>query len=522
MSPDCMKSAPANAVTPAASRHGRLFLFLSIALFAAALGYYLWAVSVGWSRPITERHDFRQTQCAITTYYMVKEPFKLAYETPVFGLPWSIPFEFPLYQWTVASVVRLFATPLEQTGRFVGICFYLLTLVPAYFLLGSLRVAPKHRLLALSLLLVSPFYTFWSRTFMIETTALFFGVSYLASALQSLSHPSRWATAMAVACGVVVALVKATTFPAFGAAIILYALREHLKWPLKWPGNPTVLRLGLRLLVLLGIPFLAALAWTHYADSVKMENPLGYTITSSALSSWNYGTLDQKFSIDTWFEIGSRVFSLFSTSGLFGMMALVSLALVLPLTRRRWKEILVCGLLFVLAPAIFTNLHFVHDYYMCANGIFLLAAAGFLVIGILETPGWQNAGLAAVAVLIFAGAYGHQNIYLGLQRLNRTDFPRLGRQIRDQTPPDAVNIFLGFDWAPMLPYYSERRALMIPKFPALTDAAVRKALLNLRGQKIGLVVITEDSKGPIQPQRFLEYLKEFGLQPQGILPIEMR
>ena len=123
MSPDCMKSAPANAVTPAASRHGRLFLFLSIALFAAALGYYLWAVSVGWSRPITERHDFRQTQCAITTYYMVKEPFKLAYETPVFGLPWSIPFEFPLYQWTVASVVRLFATPLEQTGRFVGICF---------------------------------------------------------------------------------------------------------------------------------------------------------------------------------------------------------------------------------------------------------------------------------------------------------------------------------------------------------------------------------------------------------------
>ena len=253
-----------------------------------------------------------------------------------------------------------------------------------------------------------------------------------------------------------------------------------------------------------------------------MENPLGYTITSSALSSWNYGTLDQKFSIDTWFEIGSRVFSLFSTSGLFGMMALVSLALVLPLTRRRWKEILVCGLLFVLAPAIFTNLHCVHDYYMCANGIFLLAAAGFLVIGILETPGWQNAGLAAVAVLIFAGAYGHQNIYLGLQRLNRTDFPRLGRQIRDQTPPDAVNIFLGFDWAPMLPYYSERRALMIPKFPALTDAAVRKALLNLRGQKIGLVVITEDSKGPIQPQRFLEYLKEFGLQPQGILPIEMR
>ncbi len=519
MNRDSKLSHPLN---PMDSRQGRWFLILSLLLFAIALGHYLWAVSVGWGNTISEHHDFRQTQCAITTYYMVKEPFKLAYETPVMGLPWSIPMEFPIYQWVTASIVRLFSTPLEQTGRFVGICFYLLTLVPAYFLLGSLNVAPRHRWIALSVLLVSPFYTYWSRTFMMETTALFLGVSYLACSIQTLSRPSRRVTALAVACGVLVALAKATTFPAFGAAIALYGLREYLKWPLQWPGTQVAVRQGMRLALLLGIPLLAALAWTHFADSVKLQNPLGYTISSSVLTAWNYGTLDQKLSLDTWIEIAGRVCTLFSTDGVFWTLCLLSLGLVLPLTRCRWKEILACTLLFALAPVIFTNLHFVHDYYMCANGIFLLAAAAFLVIGILETPGWQNAGLSAIAILIAMGSYGHQATYLGLQRLNATGFIPLAQKIRETTTPDAINIFLGFNISPMLPYYSERRALMIPKSPVLTEEAVRKALLALRGQKIGYVLITADPKSQIQPQRFLEDLKEIGLKPQGIIPIEMR
>jgi hypothetical protein len=31
----------------------------------------------------------------------------LKYEDPVMGPPWSLPFEFPLYQWIVAESVRL-------------------------------------------------------------------------------------------------------------------------------------------------------------------------------------------------------------------------------------------------------------------------------------------------------------------------------------------------------------------------------------------------------------------------------
>ena len=38
---------------------------------------------------------------------MIGNPFRLAYETPVLGKPWSIPMEFPLYQWTVVVVSDL-------------------------------------------------------------------------------------------------------------------------------------------------------------------------------------------------------------------------------------------------------------------------------------------------------------------------------------------------------------------------------------------------------------------------------
>jgi hypothetical protein len=40
----------------------------------------------------------------------------LAYETPVWGYPWSIPMEFPIYQWIVA-LFGLIGIPIETAGR---------------------------------------------------------------------------------------------------------------------------------------------------------------------------------------------------------------------------------------------------------------------------------------------------------------------------------------------------------------------------------------------------------------------
>ena len=57
---------------------------------------------------------------------------------------------------------------LTPAGRTVSVAFFLLTLWPTERLLAARRVALPGRLLVISLLICSPFYIFWSRTFMIE------------------------------------------------------------------------------------------------------------------------------------------------------------------------------------------------------------------------------------------------------------------------------------------------------------------------------------------------------------------
>src|SRR5262249_20433758 len=97
---------------PCQGNHRRL---AAVGIFFGLCALYsLDTLTIGWNNPITDYHAFRQTQTAISAYYMVGRPPSLAYETPVLGPPWSIPFEFPLYQWVVAGLVTVLKTPLDQ------------------------------------------------------------------------------------------------------------------------------------------------------------------------------------------------------------------------------------------------------------------------------------------------------------------------------------------------------------------------------------------------------------------------
>ena len=80
------------------AKDGNIFLIIFIISYI----YSLWSLSIGWTNPILDQHGFRQTQTAISTYYLLQGSPWLAYETTVLGFPWSIPMEFPLYQWLVA------------------------------------------------------------------------------------------------------------------------------------------------------------------------------------------------------------------------------------------------------------------------------------------------------------------------------------------------------------------------------------------------------------------------------------
>ena len=123
-----MQSAPAREPAPLECR-------LALALFAVALLLSLWGVHVGWASKRLLGFEFRQAQTAVSAYWIKEEHnFSLAYPTPVLGKPWSVPMEFPLYQWTVVGLTEVTGLSLTKAGRAVSItCFYLC--LPAIFLL---------------------------------------------------------------------------------------------------------------------------------------------------------------------------------------------------------------------------------------------------------------------------------------------------------------------------------------------------------------------------------------------------
>ena len=485
----------------------------AVILFIAAVIHAIWAVSIGWFDEIGGPHDFRQTQTAISCYYMLEgDMWKLAYDTPVYGAPWPMPMEFPLYQWLVVGVVRILGMPLAQAGRAVSVAMFFATLVPLYSLLGTLGVARPQRLLMMSLLLVSPFYLFWSRTFMIETTALFFSVTYLTFAALYTKHRQSKFIVLACVCGAIAALVKITTFVVFIVPALYLLGTDLIRWPFQWPAFADLRRRIVVAIALVVVALAAGTTWTRFADAVKEENPIGrYNASSSAFAkSWVYGTAEQKLSWPTWKTIIGRAPTILTDDKALWLTT----GLALLITGRRRKEALACCFLYLLSPLLFTNLHWVHDYYMCANGIFLLGLFGFAIAAIAESAGGMRAAFAGTALAVFLGYTEFRSSYANIQRESHHAAAAMVKGFVADTDPDAVIIYLGMHMSPVWPYYSERRALMIPEWEFLTDDDVRTALENLRGQKIGAVLATPSSRYPLES--LIRQMKAAGLDTMNI------
>src|SRR3989344_7170030 len=205
-----------------------IFLF---SLFFLSAVYSLWAVHVGWHHSITEAHSFRQTQTAFSAYWLTKGGSWVAYQTPLLGAPWSIPMEFPFYQWCVVVAMKVFSLPLIEAGRLVGVFFFYLSLVPLYFILKNFVLEQKYILVFLILFITAPLHLFWSRTFMIESTALFFSLSYLSFAIYFLEKKNTSFAVYAAIFGILAGMIKVTTFVTFLFAVAIYCFvkwRDHL------------------------------------------------------------------------------------------------------------------------------------------------------------------------------------------------------------------------------------------------------------------------------------------------------
>jgi hypothetical protein len=269
---------------------------LSSFLIGLALVLQIYSLFYGLHIPILEEHSFRQSQTAFSVWSLLNGSSWINYETPVLGPPWSIPFEFPLYQWVVALLVKIFSSPLEETGRVVSRCFYLLAVFGMDRILQIFSWDKTERKIAAAFLLITPIYLFWSRAFMIEATALAMCVLYIWAMLSWERSRTTKKYIWAIIFAWFAATTKATTFFSFGMGLFFFYLHKNKFSRAKW-GKIT----ELPMLILLFWFF--AIGWSAYTDLIKSQNPLADFIQSKQLTAWNFGIFSDRFSKDFWYML---------------------------------------------------------------------------------------------------------------------------------------------------------------------------------------------------------------------------
>jgi hypothetical protein len=460
---------------------------LMFAFFAACLVFHFWGVQVGWQSKNLPGGEFRQAQTALSAYWIKAENnFSLAYPTPVVGKPWSIPMEFPLYQWVVVVTGKLTGWGLTKAGRAVSIaCFYLC--LPALFLLlRRWDVPPVRRWLVLAAVLSCPLYIFYARAFLIETMALMFSLWFWVAFERAVAERSKAWLALAVLAGTGAGLVKVTTFmlyllpAAWWAGARLWAARRNGWWrELAWMAAAIV------------VPFAATLWWLNFADATKALNPLGIAFTSSGLREFNLGTSATRFSSALWAVKAQIV-----TNQLTWWPALLVCAVITVVVgRARWRQILACIVWFGSVLVIFPVLYAYHDYYYVANALLLTVAVGLALVVLTET-GIKRVLVYGVVLLVLGGqARRYLEHYYPGQSAISPGGDGLTRSLQFMTNPSDVIVVLGQDWNSMTAYYSQRKAVMFRDDVARDSERVERVLAKLDGETIGALVVVGEPDG---------------------------
>ncbi|MFT3829500.1 MAG: hypothetical protein QM691_07300 [Opitutaceae bacterium] len=509
-------NSPQPSATPSASPTGWPHArgWLVFLLFVVALAAHVVALSRNWDSGFLVGHEFRQAQTALIADHIDRQNnFSLRYDTPLFGKPWGAPLEWPLYEWMVVLVRRQMSWPDFVAARAVSATFFYLMLPAVYLLLGEAGLARASRWPALALILSCPVYVFYTRAFLMESTVLCFSVWFLFTFVKTLrTRRLHWATLTSL-LGAAAGMMKSLTFGAWVAPAALFGA-----WTLVREWRQTRSRHALLTTIGWGcgtmvLPVVLTVWWTHFADSIKAQNPATVFLTAKALGVANYGTfsLHARLSAETWHGLFDGWRQAIMAPWLLAVCSLLGFTAA---GRHRLALAIALGLFLVPQLAI-PYAYALQDYYFYAATVFLLVALGFGLAGLLERPWpvWLRALLLAVPFAALWSAYLQPGGYWSMQRIwtnGRTD---LSEALRDLTPENSVLVVVGADWNAALAYQSRRRALMITASHETDPDFIEDRIAALDGEQIGAVILAGRARGNLGLARFVTGLAGLSERP---------
>ena len=245
--------------------------------------------------PLSEAFAFRQMQTTLMIReYMEGGLFQLS-PLPLLGPPWQVPLEFPLFQWIAAIGGNLSGASPQIAGRMTALFFFLVS-AALVAVLATRLFSQLAGSIGFILFLFLPFGWQWGNAPLIEFLATAAVLLSVLLVMWWVERRSWWLIVVLSLSISVLFLVKITTALVWVVPILLVALvwqnsgvgwkRESLR---RWP-----------LVIALGVAGVAGLTWTRFSDGYKSDNQFTEFLTSDSLTSWTFGSVDQRIDTANW------------------------------------------------------------------------------------------------------------------------------------------------------------------------------------------------------------------------------
>lgn len=424
---------------------------------------------------------WRATQTLLTTFWFKQEGISFFhYQTPLFGPPWQVPFEFPLYQAICSVVSNIFSISIITASHLTSLLIFYISSVFLFLICYEYFQRLFTACVIFAVYLWLPFNFVYSNEILIDYLALGFALGFIYLAMKWFSRPTHlWVAGLATLFLIFGALVKITTMPVVVFPFLFLCIRgvadRGFKWGLflqpknLWGFIKTYRSFITTVILMVLIPLLSALLWTYHTDSIKLANPLTVWLSSKNLADWNYGTLEQKLNLKNWWDWIKNIYFYF-------FLGVLIIFPILSLYKARkapnhGKDIIFSALFgSFLTIFIFFNLY-QHRYYYIAISAFISILIGYGLDWTImffkrkvKTPHFYIFMIILAGIIVYPG-YLHGIVFRSNFEFDHAYvehiYNNIARQAQAITPMDGYVISIQKDWESSPALAAERKILVI-------------------------------------------------------------
>lgn len=400
---------------------------------------------------MSEGDSFRFAQNVMQIRDFMNNGINLNGNLPLFGENSHVLFEFPMYQ-AVASLLSEFLRIDPVIGaRLTALALFQLSAI-LLVILNRTFFDKKNELILLIIYQFLPFGLFYGHAPLGEFLPV--SLMYLAALMSNGESRRRKSLNFIFSLTLVTLafLTKVTTAVALTPLLLLSMVNPR-------PGVRKFLVFRAGVSVASGL--VATSVWNDHADKMKEINSYTEALSSTnpGMIAWNFGTFHQRLDFGNWYHVFITNMGPIALNGFI----LIVLAAWIAFNSRNVN----LGILLLCIPSsilIFTNLYIAHAYYLCAiYGVLILILNS--IISEATNKFDLGRGLPLLVAAILIGTYSSANGSNSVQTiLNHQGPPKEAKQIREATSPEDWVLYLGCDWSPYIPYYTERKAIMVPNW----------------------------------------------------------